>query len=387
VARGSVGLCRGRDRALVGRAPCSIPSRRLGRAAPVSREAGLTMPHPHLRPGSWSVPVPIRALGGVLLVGGVVVEALHELTVPPGSSAAGPLFDDWLHDTLILASAGVCAAGARRHTRDARAWACIAAALLCIGLGEVVWGLLYENTNTAIPYPNPADAFDLASYPLFAAGLILIVRRRVPSIELHRWLDGLVIILVVATPMVALVLQPVLRNAPTDRLGQIVTLAYPLGDLMLIGALLGALPMMSWRVDASWILLGAGLLCLTVGDSSYAVAALEATYHDGPYDFLWSAGSVAIAAAAWLPTGATRPPSQVVGWRAIVLPLSAQLFALGTQIYGWFLPLPRTERLLTIAVLGIGAAQIIISRPRAHPEPAADPPVDEPPSALPDKPS
>jgi hypothetical protein len=147
--------------------------------------------------------VPIRALGGVLLVGGVVVEALHELTVPPGSSAAGPLFDDWLHDTLILASAGVCAAGARRHPRDARAWASIAAALLCIGLGEVVWGLLYENTNTAIPYPNPADAFDLASYPLFAAGLILIVRRRVPSIELHRWLDGLVIILVVATPMVA----------------------------------------------------------------------------------------------------------------------------------------------------------------------------------------
>jgi hypothetical protein len=136
--------------------------------------------------------VPIRALGGVLLVGGVVVEALHELTVPPGSSAAGPLFDDWLHDTLILASAGVCAAGARRHPRDARAWACVAAALLCIGLGEVVWGLLYDNSDTAIPYPNPADAFDLASYPLFAAGLILIVRRRVPSIELHRWLDGLV---------------------------------------------------------------------------------------------------------------------------------------------------------------------------------------------------
>jgi hypothetical protein len=330
------------------------------------------MPHPHRRPRAWPVPVPVLALGAVL-AGGVIIEAVHELTLPPGSSAADPLIDDWLHDTLILVSAGVCAAGARRHTRNRRAWACIAAALLCVGLGEVVWGLLYENTDAAISYPNPADPFYLASYPLFAAGLIVIVRGRVPSIELPRWLDGLVILLVVATPMVALVLQPVLRDAPADRLGQIVTVLYPLGDLLLIGVLLGAVPMMSWRVDASWILLGAGLLCLTVGDSAYAVAALGATYQDDePYDFLWSAGSVTIAATAWLPTGQTRPRSPVVGWPAIVLPLGAQLFAIGTQIYGWFFELPRTERLLTIAVLGIGVAQIIISRPRAHPEPAGD---------------
>jgi hypothetical protein len=59
---------------------------------------------------------------------------------------------------------------------------------------------------------------------------------------------------------VALVLQPALRNAPPDRIGQVVTLAYPFGDLVLIGVLLGALPMMSWRVDGSWLLLGVGLL-------------------------------------------------------------------------------------------------------------------------------
>jgi hypothetical protein len=103
----------------------------------------------------------------------------------------------------------------------------------------------------------------------------------VPKIELHRWLDGIVIVLVVAAPMVALVLDPILRSAPPDLLGQIVTLAYPFGDLVLLGTLLGALPMMSWRIDASWLLLGVGLICLTVGDAAYAAAALDDAYTTG----------------------------------------------------------------------------------------------------------
>jgi hypothetical protein len=84
-------------------------------------------------------------------------------------------------------------------------------------LGEVIWDLLYTHVDAAsVRYPSLTDAFDLASYPLFLAGLILIVRQRVPRIELHRWLDGVVIVLVVAAPMVALVLDPVLRSAPPD---------------------------------------------------------------------------------------------------------------------------------------------------------------------------
>jgi hypothetical protein len=160
---------------------------------------------------------------------------------------------------------------------------------------------------------------------------------------------------------VALVLQPALRNAPPDRIGQVVTLAYPFGDLVLIGVLLGALPMMSWRVDGSWLLLGVGLLCHSVGDATYA-AAVDDVYHNGPYDFLWSAGSVAIAGAAWIPTVETRPAADVVGWRAIALPFGAQVFAIVTQIFGYFVDLPPIERFFTLAVLGIGATQIFISR-------------------------
>ena len=92
--------------------------------------------------------------------------------------------------------------------------------------------------------------------------------------------------------------------------------------------------------------------------------------HGGPYDFLWSAGALAFAVGATrLPCGA-RPSREITGWPAIALPLGAQSFAVATQIYGWFRPLPAAERLLTIAVLVIGIAQIIVSRPRPSDEKA-----------------
>ena len=90
------------------------------------------MPQRSGRPHRWSAPAPVLALG-IVLVAGVVLEAVHEIRVHPGTSPAGPFFDDWLHDSLIFISAGVCGAGAVRHTRDGRAWTCMAAALLCIG--------------------------------------------------------------------------------------------------------------------------------------------------------------------------------------------------------------------------------------------------------------
>lgn len=316
--------------------------------------------------------VPALVLG--LLAVGVAVEAVYVL-----AEGATPLVDDWLHDSLVFGAAVMCALGARRQPRSGRGWMWTAAAIFCVGLGDVLWGLLYDGTDpAAVPYPNPATAFYLASYPMFMIGLVLVVRSRVAHFELHRWLDGLVVVLIVAAPMVALVVEPVLATAPSDPLGHVVALSYPLGDLVLIGALLGAVPLMSWRVDASWCWFGLGLLCLTVGDAVYAGTAIASEYQEGPYDFLWSAGCVAIAIAAWRPTTDVAHTSRPVGWPAIILPLGAQVFALGTQIYAYFDELPPAERLLTAAVLAIGIAQIIVSRPRA-PEETAPPRVEPPP--------
>jgi hypothetical protein len=240
---------------------------------------------------------------------------------------------------------------------------CFATALQLFGLGEIAWSLLYADGGD-VPTPNPTDVLYLATYPLFLAGLVLMIRARVPDVPWHRWLDGFVLVLIVATPGVLLVIEPVLQSAPIDQLGRAVTVAYPLGDVLLLGALVGTLPVMSWRLAGSWPWVAIGLVCLTVADSAYSLTAADVMSHDGPYDFLWSAGALAFAVGSTrLPTRAQVSP-EITGWRAIALPLGAQLVAVATQIYGWFRPLPGAERLLTIGVLAIGIAQIIVSRPR-----------------------
>jgi hypothetical protein len=323
---------------------------------------------------AWRTGVAPRRLLAVVLLLGLIVEAGHRITTGV-HGPDHPFIDDWLHSGLILASSALCAWGARRRTvgPSRAAWWCFATALLLFGLGEIAWSMLYADGGD-VPTPNATDVLYLATYPLFMAGLVFMIRARVLDVPWHRWLDGFVLVLVVATPGILLVIEPVLVSAPIDPLGRAVTVAYPLGDVLLLGALVGTLPLMSWRLVGSWPWVAAGLVCLTVADCAYSLTAADVVSHDGPYDFLWSAGALAFAVGSTrLPTRA-RASREITGWRAIALPLGAQLVAVATQIYGWFRPLPGAERLLTIAVLAIAIAQIIVSRPRPPATAAASPP-------------
>jgi hypothetical protein len=309
-----------------------------------------------------------------LLLVGLVVEATHQLSTGDHPSDL-PVVDDWLHSGLILASSAICARGARRRRAgpSRAAWWCFAAALLLFGFAEITWSALYSGGGD-VPSPNLTDPLYLSTYPLFMAGLVLMVRARVLDVPWHRWLDGVVLVLIVATPGVLLLIEPVLENAPIDLLGQLVAVAYPLGDVLLLGALLGSLPLLSWRLGGSWPWVGVGLVCLTVADAAYSLTAADLVAHDGPYDFLWSAGALAFAVGATRLPSAARPSREITGWPAIALPLGAQVFAVATQVYGYFWPLPLGERLLTMAVLVVGIAQIIVSRPRPDPEGGVTPP-------------
>ncbi|MEU8002189.1 hypothetical protein AB0B66_13580 [Catellatospora sp. NPDC049111] len=304
----------------------------------------------------------------VVLFMGLVVEAVRELSRGDQPSHL-PVVDDWLSAGLILVSSVMCAWGARRRPagRARAAWWCFAAALLLFALAVIAERVMYTVSDD-VPSPNPTDLLYLSTYPLFMAGLVFMVQARVLDVPWQRWLDGFVLVLIVVTPGVLLLIGPVVESAPIDPLGKIVTVAYPLGDVLLLGALLGTLPLMSWRLVGSWPWVGAGLVCLTVADAAYSLNSADVMAHNAPYDFLWSAGALAFGVGATQLPSPARPSREITGWPAIALPLGASLFAVATQIYGYFRPLPDGERLLTIAVLIIGIAQIIVSRPRPEPE-------------------
>jgi drug/metabolite transporter (DMT)-like permease len=292
----------------------------------------------------------------------VVLYAAHG-SLGLGGRGADGLFDYWINDGLLWCGAIACAAGALRASRSRAPWLLVALALASWAVGSTIWSIRFGGA-AAPPQTSISDAFWLAWYPLIVAALVLLIRDRIPGFELHRWIDGIAVMLLVATPWVALFLQPVAEHSSASGLAIVLNIAYPLGDAVLVGAVLGLFVLMDWRPGRMWLALGVGLMAIGIADAISSVQALEHTHDLGTYDAAWAGAAVLVAYSAWQPYPGRLERREVTGWRAIGLAVSAQVLAISLQTYAFFHELPRSERILTVLVLVIATIQIVVSRPR-----------------------
>ena len=152
-------------------------------------------------------------------------------------------------------------------------------------------GCLRRQPNA--PYPSFADAFWLAWYPLMALGIFYLIRVRVPQFELHRWMDGIAVTLLVLAVGFALVIQPAADHKTVGNLATFVVFLYPVLDVLLIGAVLGVYGLLGWRPDTMWILIGLAIVSSSVADAVFAVQEAEAraVVSGDTYDFIWTLGA------------------------------------------------------------------------------------------------
>ena len=298
------------------------------------------------------------------------LEAASELGWLGGPAA---LYQLWLHDLVLVAAAVLMLARAAFEPTARKAWLAFGLAMAVWGVGTVTWSVLYGG-RAHPPYPSVADVFWLLWYPLMVAGIVFLIRVRFRRFELHRWMDGIAVMLIVLVAGFALVVQPVAEASEEGWLATIVDFSYPVLDVLLIGAVLGVYGLLGWRPDAMWILIGVGILATTAADAAFAVQQARGVSESGHYDFVWTLGALAIAYAAWVRAPSAQGDDDVVtGMRAIVLALIAQALAIGIQIYAYFEEVGRTERLVTVIVLVVASVQIILTRPRAEPDPGEQP--------------
>jgi two-component system cell cycle response regulator len=294
-----------------------------------------------------------------VLFGGLLAHVLHT-TFGLGGSGLDSAFNDWVYNCVFMGAALGCLARGIVVHAERKAWLAIGAGLVSWGLGDIYWTLFLADRET-IPYPSLADAFYLCEYPCIYVGILFLLRARVPRFHPSLWLDGAIGALAVAALGSAL-LYPAIRTGTEGDAATVATnLAYPLGDVLLLSFLVGALALTGWRPGRSWILIACGLTASTIADSTFLYQAATGGYSEGTWlDSMWLAGAFLVACAAWAPRGATVTVS-LEGLRLVAIPSAFAFLALGLDAYGEFRPFPHLAGTLATAALIVVAVRMILT--------------------------
>jgi len=270
------------------------------------------------------------------LIGGLGVLVLH-MTIDLGGSRTNDLFDDGVYDALMFGATAAVIARAIAVKAQRAAWVAMGAGLACWSVGELYYTLFVEGSGGVAGGGagiSPASVLYLAMYPCMYVALTLLVGARLRELRVSMWLDGLIAGLAAATLAAALVLPPILASARGDTSAVAVSLAYPIGDMLLLIFTIFALGITGWRPGRVWLLIAASMLLSAIADSVYLYqTATDAYTPDTWLESLWPAAAVALAIAAWTPWPRLQR-KRIEDWRLVLVPAVSLLAALVVLVLG-----------------------------------------------------
>jgi diguanylate cyclase (GGDEF)-like protein/PAS domain S-box-containing protein len=242
-----------------------------------------------------------------------------------------------LWSALALSSAGGIAAGVLVHRPPHPvAWWLVAVAVTTFATGDTTFNVLTTVLGQVDPFPSLADAFYLAMYPILAAGLLLIIRRRAGGHDRGSLLDALSLTTALALLSWIFLIDPYVRDAQLSWLERATSIAYPLGDVLILAMLARLLIIAGGNRAAT--LLGVGTAGLLVSDVIYGLVQLGGSFQVGSaYDVGWVVFYVAWGLAALDPsmaalTAAARPTAGEMSFRRVALLMAVSLVAPGALI-------------------------------------------------------
>jgi diguanylate cyclase (GGDEF)-like protein/PAS domain S-box-containing protein len=210
-----------------------------------------------------------------------------------------PELASYAYDVFGLAAVAAAAVRvADRRTAGRGAWAAFGLGALCWVVGDLLFTYLDATHADGAPFPSSADAFYLLGAPVLAVALVRAARARNARRDLPSTLDGIVVALAAIVPLYAFWVQPALADTTQDLLARIISVAYPLTDLVLLAAGIRlALGGGGWNRTGA--LLGGGLALTIIADVAYNIQVLADTYvMPSPADAGWLLAYVMWAGAA-----------------------------------------------------------------------------------------
>jgi diguanylate cyclase (GGDEF)-like protein len=242
---------------------------------------------------------PITAFYGVacLLSAGYVASLLIRR-----SGQTWPLLDDWIVDGFEVLLAIACLARAVLRSSGRSVALVLGLGLAAWAAGDIAWTV--ESLGGATPpTPSVADGLYLAFYPLAYLAVMLLIRSEVKALQMSVWLDGLVAGLGAAAICAAFGIDTIIGSVSGSSLAISINLAYPIGDLILLGLAVGALVIVpGWPVRLLMIGIGCGILA--IGDTVYLVQSAAGSYVSGTaLDATWPVAFLFLSMAAWQRVG------------------------------------------------------------------------------------
>jgi len=213
----------------------------------------------------------------------------------------------WVSDLAPLpagAAAVATAVWASRRAPTPRlrlAWILVAAAFGLFALGDAVW-FVYEVVLGDSPYPSAADVAYLAMYPVLVAALLAFpAARRSRRQRATLTFDYGIVFLAAALGVWCLVIGPTALHSHASRLEIVLSVAYPVADLVVLFGLLTVLARGIGDTPRRGVYgLFAGVACFLVSDLAFGYLSLHHQYRAGDWpDTLWIAASLCVVIAAW----------------------------------------------------------------------------------------
>src|SRR3954454_6543947 len=169
-----------------------------------------------------------------------------------------------------LAAAACIVVGIRRYRPSGSApWWLFAAGIAANAAGGIV-----EAVNGRIlhidAFPSTADVFYLGLYPGLAAGLALLIRRRSPERDWAALVDSTTITTGLGLLSWVFLIRPAASDPSIGLLGHVASVAYPVGDIVLL-ALLVRLLFGGGRRGEAFALIAGSLGLFLFGDVAWAI--------------------------------------------------------------------------------------------------------------------
>src|SRR5919198_2633828 len=253
----------------------------------------------------------------VILVAAHAAHALFGL----GRPGLDSFFNDWVYTGLYFSPLPAVIARAVADRGERLPGVVLWVWLSSYGLATVIYSVFYA-WQASPPFPSLSDGLWLVLYPCSLTAIVLLVSARLYRANRILILDGIIGALTASALLSAVALNGLQDAVHGALLERAVTLAYPLGDLLLLSIIVTVFAAMAWRPDRFWALLCGGFIVLVVADSFYVSQSAAGTYQQGGVlDTCWPLAMLLIGLAARRPERIGSP--EEFGSRTLVVPAAA----------------------------------------------------------------